>query len=62
MPTIPKPQPAAGPVETVVETGREITKPLPPVVQQPIQPVLDTVQDVGRTVDETAGPLLPTLP
>ena len=58
-PTIPKPQPAAGPVETVVETGRELTKPLPPVVQQPIQPVLDTVQDVGKTVDDTVAPLLP---
>jgi len=62
VPTIPQPKPGAGPVETVVETGREIIKPLPPVVQQPIQPVLDTVQQVGRTVDETAGPLLPTLP
>ena len=52
-----------GPVEGVVETGREVTKPLlPPVVQQPIQPVLDTVQAVGKTVDDTVAPLLPTLP
>src|SRR5215218_11224788 len=56
------PAPAAGPVEGVVETVREVEKPLPPVVQQPIQPVLDTVQEVGRTVDETTGPLLPKLP
>ncbi len=39
-----------------------VEEPLPPAVKQPIQPVLDTVHDVGRTVDETGGPLLPTLP
>ena len=59
------PQPARnpGPVEETVQTGREVTKPLlPPVVQEPVQPVLDTVQAVGKTVDDTVAPLLPTLP
>ena len=44
-------------------TVREETEPLlPPVVAEPVQPVLDTVQQVGRTVDETTGALLPKLP
>jgi hypothetical protein len=64
---VAEPQPPArepGRVEQVVEDVRQGTDalPLPPVVQQPVQPVLDTVQDVGRTVDDTAGQLLPALP
>jgi hypothetical protein len=63
-PPAANPQPARDPglVERTVETGREVTKPLPPVLQEPIQPVLDTVQAVGKTVDDTVAPLLPTLP
>jgi hypothetical protein len=47
-----------------VETVRGVQEPLPlpPAVREPVQPVLDTVQQVGRTVDETAAPLLPALP
>jgi hypothetical protein len=61
-PHAPAPSRPQGPVETTVQIGRETVSPLPPVVAEPVQPVLDTVQAVGRTVDETAGPLLPTLP
>ena len=60
--TSPQPARDPGPVEGIVGTGHEVTKPLPPVVQEPIQPVLDTVQAVGKTVDDTVAPLLPTLP
>ncbi|HET8948922.1 MAG TPA: hypothetical protein VFN44_00380, partial [Solirubrobacteraceae bacterium] len=56
---LPQPQPGAGTVESVVET---VEKPLPPVVREPIEPVLDTVHQVGRTVDGVTGQLLPALP
>jgi hypothetical protein len=57
-------QPAGEPgrVERLVEDIRKNTEPLPPVVKEPVQPVLDAVQDVGQTVDDVTGPLLPTLP
>jgi len=56
-------RPAPGPAESIVGTVREETAPLlPPVVAEPVQPVLDTVQQAGRTIDGVAGPLLPTLP
>jgi len=63
-PSSPGPQrPSPGPAETIVGTVRGQAEPLlPPVVAEPVQPVLDTVQQVGRTVDDVAGPLLPTLP
>jgi len=53
---------APGPVEQVVEGVPGVEEPLPPAVRQPVQPLLDTVQDVAHTVDETAAPLLPKLP
>ena len=61
------PQPPArepGRVEQIVEDVRKTTDPipLPPAVKEPVQPVLETVEQVGRTVDETTGPLLPALP
>jgi len=58
----PAPAVAPGPVEQVVEGVRGVEEPLPPAVRQPVQPLLDTVQDVAHTVDETAAPLLPKLP
>jgi hypothetical protein len=61
-PARPEPRPAPGTVETIVKTGRDVVPPLPPVVDEPIRPVLDTLQSAGRTVDETAGTLLPSLP
>ena len=54
-----------GPVEAPVETASRRAarrRRSRPSSQEPVQPVLDTVQQVGRTVDETAGPLLPALP
>jgi hypothetical protein len=39
-----------------------VEAPLPPAVRQPVEPVLDTVQETGRTVDGVTGALLPTLP
>jgi hypothetical protein len=62
LPSVPQPAPGAGPVESVVETVRGVEKPLPPVIRQPVEPVLDTVQEVGRTVDGVTGRLLPALP
>ena len=61
------PQPPArepGRAEQIVEDVRKTTDPipLPPAVKEPVQPVLETVEQVGRTVDETTGPLLPALP
>jgi len=68
-PTVPvaDPRPApreTGPVEGTVEQVRRAEEqlPLPPVVREPVQPVLDAVQEVGRTVDGATGPLLPKLP
>jgi hypothetical protein len=62
------PAPAPGPVESVVETGRgaveQVREPLPalpPVLEQPVQQTLDSVEDVGRTVDDVTGSLLPQL-
>jgi hypothetical protein len=57
-----QPAPTRGTVEGVVEQVRRAEEPLPPAVREPVQPVLDTVQQVGRTVDEVTGPLLPVLP
>jgi hypothetical protein len=59
---VPTPVPVPGNVERIVEEVRRVEEPLPPVLRQPVQPVLDTVQQVGRTVDETTGALLPGLP
>ncbi len=61
------PQPPArepGRVEQLVQDVRQADDalPLPPAVKEPVEPVLETVQQVGRTVDETTGPLLPALP
>jgi hypothetical protein len=61
------PQPPArepGRVEQIVQDVRQADDvlPLPPAVKEPVEPVLETVQQVGRTVDETTGPLLPALP
>jgi len=61
----PPSQPAREPgrVEGVVETVRPVVEdPLPPAVRRPVQPVLDTANEVGRTVDETTGSLLRALP
>jgi hypothetical protein len=67
---VPVPQ-LPGTVEGTVEQVRKRVDelPLPPAVKEPVQPVLDqakpvldTVQQVGRTVDGVTKPLLPTLP
>jgi len=59
----PPAAPTTGVVEGTVEQVRSrVEEPLPPAVQQPIEPVLDTVQQVTRTVDGVTGQLLPTLP
>jgi len=59
----PPAAPTTGTVEGTVEQVRSrVEEPLPPAVQQPIEPVLDTVQQVTRTVDGVTGQLLPTLP
>jgi hypothetical protein len=62
LPDLPLPDPQSGQVEQLVETVRQVEEPLPPVVREPVRPVLDTVQQVGHTVDETVGPVLPALP
>ena len=63
-PAQPAPARQPGTVEQVVEDVRRTDDalPLPPVVREPVEPVLETVQQLGRTVDEVTGPLLPTLP
>lgn len=67
-PTVPVAQPPAanapsGPTERVVETGREVVRtivpPLPPVVQQPVDAVLDVGEGAAGTVDAVTAPLLP---
>jgi hypothetical protein len=59
----PPAAPTTGTGEGTVEQVRSrVEEALPPAVRQPIEPVLDTVQQVTRTVDGVAGRLLPTLP
>ena len=61
--TIPQLPTPSGSVEETVAAGRDVVRqvapPLPPVVQQPVDGTLDTVQGVARTVDGVTGPLLP---
>ena len=53
--------PAGGPVQQVVGTGRQTVNnltaplPVPPAVQQPVDEVLDTTENVARTVDGVVG-------
>ena len=60
----PEPARERGTVERAVEDVGKVDDalPLPPVVREPVESVSETVQQVGRTVDETTGPLLPALP
>ena len=62
-PAQPEPARAARPgrdASSRPSAADETAPPLPPVVQRSrSQPVLDTVQQVGRTVDETAGAAAP---
>jgi hypothetical protein len=63
LPDLPLPAPPSGAVEQTIATVRpRVEAPLPPAVRQPVVPVLDTVQETGRTVDGVSGALLPTLP
>jgi hypothetical protein len=61
--TTPQPPTQTGPVEETISGARDVVRqvapPLPPVVQQPVDGTLDTVQGVARTVDGVTGPLLP---
>jgi hypothetical protein len=67
-PKVPDPPPVVPPgtVENTVRTARGVVDgvtqqlpPAPPVVAQPVQQTLDTVQGAAQTVDGVTGALLP---
>jgi hypothetical protein len=64
-PVVVPPQLPAGGAEQTVTAVRgvvnDVTRPVPvpPVVQQPVDQALDTVQGAARTADGITGPLLP---